>query len=703
LSQQACPKCNCDLSVLQALEVLKVSVRQAQSDSQGVASRLYELEQQVASLEPQIVTQLTSQPGAASEPTAPPQPGAAPQPVAPSETVAPPESSTPSEPTIASLLEPLPEPDAPGWSAPPDGPIASETTNTPTGNADPTAPPIPPSQAPATSTAHDWPPILSRTAELRLGQKWLLIAGVVALVLAVGYFLKYSFDRNWIGPAGRVSLAYLAGIATLATGEFCRRKNYEVFGLYLFGGGIAVLYFASYAAFQIYSLIGQMPAFGLMACVTALAGFFSLKYDTRWLAVLGIIGGFFTPVVLSTGTDNQIALMTYMAILNGGILAIAAFKQWHLLNYLGLAFTWLLFTTWYAHHYADEKFWTTTVFLNLFFLIYAIVPYADCFVRKNLQLMAGLGITIPNTYVAFGFSFGTIYNHASVEWVSIATTVYAALFLGMAAYVRRHNRENVDAFILLLAKGFLFLIITVPILFSEHWITIFWAAQAIALLWVAIKLSDVRLRYGAMVLLLIAAGKLFFYDYLMVFDLQIPSMVYGDGFLASILERWITVILTLTIVFRTGQMLKRADGDRDDWLESPATLFVGLFGLMLFLAMNLEVAAFFGQYVPVARFASISVLWAIFATSLMILGFVRNQELLRGCSILLYAVTILKVFLRDMANVDTPYRILSFLVLGLLLVGASYLYHRFKDRILPGEEDTETSESNTAPIPPVGA
>ena len=118
---------------------------------------------------------------------------------------------------------------------------------------------------------------------------------------------------------------------------------------------------------------------------------------------------------------------------------------------------------------------------------------------------------------------------------------------------------------------------------------------------------------------------------------------------------------------------------------------LGLFGILLFVAMNIEVAACFHDYIPRAGFASISVLWALFATALMILGFARNKALLRRCSIVLFAATIIKVFVRDMANVDTPFRILSFLVLGLMLVGASYLYHRFKDRILPADgEITET-------------
>ncbi len=649
-SQEFCTKCGLDLTVLRSLDELRNAVRQAQSDSGVVANRLRELEGQIMALEPQIVNQLTSLPAAP-----------------------PPE-------------QPSPEAEEAAPPASPEVPVTSEAT----GEVD-TAPPLGPKWAsPVAPPTVGRSPVLTGTAEVRLGQKWLLIAGLIITVLAIGYFLKYSFDRNWIGPAGRVSLAYLAGIAMFGVGEFYRRKKFELFGLYLFGGGIAVLYFASYAAFQIYDLIGQLPAFGLMALVTALAGVLSLYHDTKWLVVLGIIGGFLTPVILSTGTDNQIALMGYMAILNGGILAIAGFKQWHLLNYLGLTFTWMLFSAWYFRHYADPKFWTTTVFLNLFFLIHAVVPFAYYFVKKSRQQVTGFSITIPNSSIAFGFSFAMVRSHFSLEMVSVVSIAYAAVFLGMATYLRRRNRENRSAFILLLAKGLLFLVVTVPILFSEHWITVFWAAQGVVVLWAALRLSDIRLRYGAIVLLLVAAAKLVVHDYAVVFQLRVIDMYYRDGFAAAMLERWVTIALVLGILFRSAQMLKAAGFDRGDWQENWTALFFGLFGIVLFVAMNIEVAAGFHDYLPRARFASISVLWASFATALMILGFARNKALLRRCSIALFAATIIKVFVRDTANVDTPYRILSFLVLGLMLVGASYLYHRFKGRILPASEEMET-------------
>jgi len=649
LSEQVCSRCGCDLTVLMSLAQLRESLMRTRTQSDAVVRRLREMEEAVAALEPIVADRLESAPKRA--------------PAGESPEVPTPAAGEPLSDVSARVVEP-PSP----FAVPPRAPW--------------TPPSMPSAPRPS--------PKFGGATEVQLGQKWLLIAGLVSTILAVGYFLKYSFDRNWVGPAGRVALAYLGGVALLGVGETFRRREFDLFGLYLIGGGIAVMYFASYAAFQIYHLIGQPVAFALMVVVTIFAGALCVHHDTKWLAVLGIIGGFVTPIVLSTGNDNQIALMTYMAVLSGGILAVAAFKQWHLLNYLGLFFTWSLFTAWYDRYYGDDRFWITTVYLNVFFLAYTLVPFVFYFVRRGQRAVTGFTLTIPNTLIAFGFSFAMIRSRFSTEWVSAATLSYAALFVTMAYHLYRRNRENIDAFTLLLAKGMLFLIVTVPILFSEHWITIFWAVQGVALLWAGLRLNDVWLRFAAVPLLLVAGAKFAFLDYAVVFDLNFFNFSFRGGFAALQVERWVTTVVVLAGMLAAGRLFPRADPTADDKPADLAKLFSGVFGVLLFAALNIEVAAASYEFAPNARFAAISVLWALFAAALMGLGFARNAVTLRRCAIGLFAVTILKVFIRDMASVSTPYRILSFLVVGLLLVAVSYLYHRFAARILPPADDAAT-------------
>ncbi len=522
-------------------------------------------------------------------------------------------------------------------------------------------------------------------SEVQFGQKWLLIVGIVIMVLGIGYFLKYSFDRNWIGPAGRVAMSYMAGIVCLGGGEYSRRRLTRMFGLYITGGGIAVLYFSTFAAFQIYSLMSHVAAFGLMIMVTTLACSLSLFYDTKWLAVLGLIGGFLTPVILSTGVDNQVALMSYMVILNCGILAIAFFKRWALLNHLGLISTWLLFTAWYSEYYAMDKFWPTVVFLNIFFLIYATAPFVYYFVRERAEELTGFALTIPNSFVALVFAYATIGDYYSRPAVSVVTIAYTAVFAVMASYLYRKYSENLEPFILLLAKALVFLVITVPVLFSDHWITVFWVAQAAGVIWAALRLKNRWLYIGGLVLLAVATLKFLVYDYHEVFGLM-EEVYFRWSYGEMMVERWLTSIVVLAGLFIMARLTRGTELSRDVFRGLDTVVLYTAFGVLLFAVLNIEVGAFFEDKAHQARFASISVLWALYSIGLMVLGFVYRNKVLRRVSIGLFAFTVGKVFLVDMSNVSTPFRIVSFIVLGVLLIGASYLYHRYKGLILLDEE-----------------
>ena len=525
--------------------------------------------------------------------------------------------------------------------------------------------------------------MLTEGVELQFGQKWLLIAGVAITVLGIGFFLKYAFDQNWIGPAGRIILGYLAAVAFFGVGDFFRRRSgAAAFGLYLIGGGVATLYLVTYAAFQLYALLSQTVAFGLMVLVTILACLLALVYDTQWLAVLGLIGGFLTPLILSTGQSAQVVLMSYMVLLNGGILSIAARKRWKILNTLGFLCTWVLFTGWFVDYYTVATFWRTLVFLHLFFLIYAFVPFLYYFVHASSAQLTGALLTSLNTLVTFAYAYGMVRTYASLPAVSLVALAYASLFFGMASYLYRRHPENLEPFILLLAKGLLFLILAVPMLFSGHWITLFWSVQVGVILWAGLRLHNRWLCYGALVLLLLAVGKFVCYDYGAVFAFRLETFAYARDFAELLLERWTTMAFVLAALLYSAHRLRTAEPVLEPWQPHVTTWLYGTFAVLLFVVLTLEVSAYFYARAPQARFAAMSVVWTLYSIALMLLGFRYQQARLRLVSLGLFGVTILKVFLADMARVSTPFRIVSFVVLGLMLIGASYLYYRYRGHVL---------------------
>ncbi|RLE19119.1 MAG: hypothetical protein DRJ14_01550 [Acidobacteria bacterium] len=527
--------------------------------------------------------------------------------------------------------------------------------------------------------------------EFRFGQKWLLIIGIITMVFAVGYFLKYSFTKGWVGPAGRIALSYFWGMAFLGMGEWFRKKELRSFGLSLAGGGIAVLYFSTFAGFQLYHIIPMWLSFALMILITIFSCVLAVVYDAKWLAALGTLGGFLTPLFLSPHHPQQLALMSYMAILNLGILALATKKNWRLLESLGFVFTWLLYTGWYAPYYKINDFWPSITFLMLFFIIYALLPVASTLYHKQSRSVGSLWFAAPNALIAFGFAFAMVAEKFSTPYVSIVTLFIAIVFLTLANWLSEHESVEGSAFWYLIANAVFFLVLTVPILFSSNWITIFWALEAAFLLWLGLKLDRKWMTITGIVLTLLVTGKLFLYDYPVVFRLNRTWSWFKIPYTQDLLERLLTLAALLGSLFWGGRKLRAAIGISWNKLGS---VFTSIFGASLFLALTIETAAFFHQYAGGARFASISVLWAIFASLLMVQGFRLANSTMRKTAIGIFLVTLFKVFFMDISHFTTPFRILSFLVLGLLLIGSSWLYHRFRGKLLTESQAINNGNEN---------
>src|SRR5262249_29974419 len=198
-----CPGCGTDLTVLLSLQTLQLDLQRVRDQSARVAVQLDHLQGQLDAVATLVQTTLTQM-----------------RPV----------SSLASAPASNAVAVP---------------------------NAPSSAPPEAPSEAPSPALAPR--AVVTEGAEVQVGQQWLLIAGIAITVLGIGFFLKYAFDQNWVGPGGRIILGYLAAVTFFGAGDVLRRRSgAAAFGLYLAGGGLATLYLTTYAAFELYALLGQV-------------------------------------------------------------------------------------------------------------------------------------------------------------------------------------------------------------------------------------------------------------------------------------------------------------------------------------------------------------------------------------------------------------------------------------------------------------
>jgi uncharacterized membrane protein len=330
--------------------------------------------------------------------------------------------------------------------------------------------------------------------------------GVVLSLFGVGFLVKEGIDREWLvlPLEYRLALVALFGIGLLALGWWLRERQ-RTYALSVQGGGIGVLYLTIYASFAIYGLLPAAPAFALLAAVTVAAGALAVLQDARALAVLGIVGGFLAPVLVSTGSNDHVALFGYYAVLDLAILGIAWFKAWRVLNVLGFLFTFGIGTLWGIDGYVPDKFATTEPFLVLFTLLYLAIPVLFA-LRAEPKLRGFVDGTLlfGTPIVAFTLQSRLV---ADTEYgLAISAVVLALTYVGMATFLYRTQRDSLRVLVeAQLALGVAFVTVAVPLALDARWTSAAWALQGAALVWLAYRQHRKLALFAGLALQLLSA------------------------------------------------------------------------------------------------------------------------------------------------------------------------------------------------------
>ncbi len=271
-----------------------------------------------------------------------------------------------------------------------------------------------------------------------MGVKLFAWLGGLALFLGVAFFVKYSFEHNLIPPEVRVALGFLVGLGLLVGGVQMAGRNYAVTSQTLCATGVVILYAVTFACRSIYhfEFFGLFPTFLLMALITATAFLLAVRLDALVVAVLGILGGFLTPFLLSTGQDNPLGLFGYIALLDAGLVAVALHRRWHFLALLGAVGTVLMQLGWVATFFAVPKVFTAITIFLVFDLLF-LLPFlwADRGGRINPWLSAS-AILLPSTSLGFAFYLLSFPELAGRPGVLFAFVLAADLCLLAMVWAR---------------------------------------------------------------------------------------------------------------------------------------------------------------------------------------------------------------------------------------------------------------------------
>lgn len=311
--------------------------------------------------------------------------------------------------------------------------------------------------------------------------------GVLVLFVGVAAALKYAVDQGLVSfPIElRVALIALGGVAGLWLG-WRERGRRPAFALAIQGGAIGVLLLTVFAAFRLYHLLPAGFAFSLFVLLVAGAALLAILQDAIALAVLGIVGGFLAPVLISTGSGNHVALFSYYALLNAAVLWIAWIRPWRILNLIGFAFTFGIGTLWGAKYYRPELFGSVEPFLVLYFLFYVAISvlYALRQPPDRRGLVDGT-LTFGTPLLAFPLQAALLKDDRM--GLAYSALAVAALYALLAWWLLRRERR-VD----LLGRSFAalsigFATLAVPLALSARWTATTWAAEGAALVWLGLR------------------------------------------------------------------------------------------------------------------------------------------------------------------------------------------------------------------------
>jgi uncharacterized membrane protein len=325
-----------------------------------------------------------------------------------------------------------------------------------------------------------------------IGGKLVNIIGIILLVIGVSIGVKYAIDKELINELGRIVLGYAAGGLILAFSFFTRKKM-KLFSAIIMSGGIAILYFTTYAGFAFYHKYDAPFAFTVMVLLTAFTVFAAHIYDYEVLAVIALVGAYAVPPLLRDDKGNVHIMFAYMAILNAGVLFVSFRKNWNWVTYSAYLLTWIIFAGWMAGFYSHERYFTTCfTFLNIFFVTFYAMFISYKILRKELFSVFDVLRIMSNSAVYFGIGYFLLNTKEHEDYLGLFCLMNAMIHLIVAGLCFRNKTADKKVVFMILTLVFTFITIAVPVQLEGNWVTMIWFTE-MAVMWIMARRFNIPL------------------------------------------------------------------------------------------------------------------------------------------------------------------------------------------------------------------
>ncbi len=536
------------------------------------------------------------------------------------------------------------------------------------------------------------PDLSSIDWERVLGRNWLAIIGAVTLALGIGFFLKLSFDNNWIGDTGRILLGLGTGATLLGLGEYTKRRA-PLWSQAVTAGGAATIYMSIYAAYVLYELIRPDAAFYALGGVVWLAGILAVRYDSRVIGFLGIVGAFIAPVLLGPELPDVTLVLPYIAVVDLGILGVAAVRNWRWFTISGWIGSYGLFAMGYAQ-YPDTDPLLFQAGLTAIFLIFVGATTLFHIIWKRIPGSLDMALVAVNATAYFALTT-IVLGDAYFDWLWAIAAGMAVMYglIALIAYTRPGAPPQLAMITLPIAL--IFLTVAIPLKLTGVWLTTAWAAQGAILVWSGFVLGRVPMRVFGLGVLALSAAHL----------LSNSPEIDAANFSIFWNERF-GVFVFVTAAVYVAAYLYRRNRDSTHKLESevtPGLMVVG--SILTIVGLSLEAIFYYGfgssnvadwglrQSAMTLLLLTLTWVWALYALGLLIVGLVRAKPLALWGGLGLLTIAIVKLLLIDtfVALPDTDRYVLGFnphfITFAMVIAPAAFVIYALRRRIASLESD----------------
>jgi hypothetical protein len=264
------------------------------------------------------------------------------------------------------------------------------------------------------------------------------------------------------------------------------KDNYKNYSAVLVSGAIAIFYFITYSAYAFYALIPQSVAFAVMALFTIFGVVAAFAYNLQVIAHIGLVGAYAVPFLVGGKSGNVTVLLSYIALIDLGILLIGVKKYWKPLYYSSFIFTWLIFLSWFMNKYREaEHFGVSLFFVTLFFLIFYLI-FLDYKLRRKEKFDIGdILLLIFNSFIFFGCGYFVLKSRASAEHLlGLFTLMSAAIHFTVGWIIYRQKLADRNLFYFIAGLVLVFVTMAIPIQMNGNWVTLVWGGEAALLFWI---------------------------------------------------------------------------------------------------------------------------------------------------------------------------------------------------------------------------